>query len=80
MRFLNQALLLAFPQRTLEGIKGKRKQPAYKQMVEEILASPDSPSESEAEDELENSGRTNGYMTAIADYIAGLPRPRCRGY
>ena len=36
-RFINQALVPLHPARTLEGIKGKRRAPAYKRLVEELV-------------------------------------------
>ncbi|CAL7932962.1 unnamed protein product [Xylocopa violacea] len=36
-RFLNQALERTFRPRTLEAIKGQRRRPAYKQMVQELI-------------------------------------------
>lgn len=38
-RFLNQALLAVFSNRTVESIKGKHKQAKYCQMVSDILQS-----------------------------------------
>ncbi len=35
-RFMNQELAKRFPARTVDSIKGQRKQPAYKRMLEEI--------------------------------------------
>lgn len=36
VKFINQALIQAFPERTLEAIKGKRKQPAYRRLVADL--------------------------------------------
>lgn len=37
-RFMNQAFLMSFPQRTLESIKGRRKRQDHKDMVATFIA------------------------------------------
>lgn len=70
-RFLNQALEKIIPHRTLESIKGKRRDPKYKAYVAEFsniqepLAMPPL--------EIENR---NNYSTKIITYINGLPEPK----
>lgn len=69
-KFINQALVLAFPNRTLEGIKGKRKQLAYKQLVERLLAE-----SSEEDPETAEPENVPQYKQDIIAYLQGLPVP-----
>jgi len=73
-RFMNQALLLVFPDRSLEAIKGKRKQPAYRQLVQELLKD----MSAEVDDDIVQDPGDNcsDFKTAIADYLVALPPPR----
>lgn len=78
---MNQALVKIFPQRTLESIKSKRKQQAYRHIVSDLyqksLDSSDGPS-TECGQACATS--ENSYMTAIAEYIESLPRPSNEAY
>lgn len=70
VRFINQAIIDIFPGRTLEGIKGKRKQPAYKALVQELLS--EAPGEPNGGRIADHSDETD-YWSAIADCISALP-------
>lgn len=78
-KFVNQALVLSFPERSLESIKGKRKQPAYRALVQEFLRSV----QSNSDDSIEPSADTNmaninvgtNYEIAILNYINSLNQP-----
>lgn len=80
VKFLNQALLEIFPGRTLESIKGKRKQAAYKQLVQEFLAE-DQPAEMDEGSEPELVAQdVVDYKAAIASYVQSLPVPQDEGF
>lgn len=77
VRFMNQALFDCFPERTLESIKSKRKQSAYKEAVnlylketEEIPAELDdgTPEEASALADVD-------YKQRIAEFLLALPTP-----
>lgn len=76
-RFMNQALVSAFPERTLEAIKDKRKQAAYKRFVREFLEEAFGGLSEEAQDHIEMED--DGYR-AIADFIQTLPMPQDEDY
>lgn len=71
---MNQELQEAFPQRTTEAIKGKRRNPEYKEMVQryiEELMNPMAPLDPEVEDEeLGESG------AEFLDFLESLREPR----
>lgn len=73
VRFINQSLVEAFPERTLEAIKGKRKQPVYRRIVAELLEQP-ADDEAEVRVELEHPP-DNDYRTEIENYVIGMPVP-----
>lgn len=73
-RFMNQALHVDFRDRTLEGIKKRRRQPSYRQLVldmleDEVLA-PDT--EDEADDNITDVDLDRMRRT-IAEYLLSLP-------
>ncbi|KAL0103799.1 hypothetical protein PUN28_017836 [Cardiocondyla obscurior] len=79
IRFMNQALLEVFPGRSLEAIKGKRRQADYKELVISMVHEQDS-SDSTEEVGIEERNDEDYYCKAIADYIASLPAPSTEGF
>lgn len=71
VKFLNQELAIIFPERTLESIKGKRKQTAYKQLVSSFLETEDIGDG--AGIELNEDPEQLAYDEAIIEYLNGLP-------
>lgn len=70
-KFINQALLDVLPGRTLEGIKGKRRQVAYRRLVEDLLNEP--AQEEPVGDAL--GGEKIDYRSEIIAFLQSLPRP-----
>lgn len=76
VRFLNQALLEVFPNRSLDSIKSHRRGPAYKALVQEYLR--DLPEESEpsgSEPGSENETATDSFRVGIVGFIEHLDPP-----
>lgn len=72
-RFINQALAQSFPERTLESIKGKRKQPAYRDAVKRYLEPVPAEEDEGARCDVEHND--TDYRRVIADYLGSLPAP-----
>lgn len=74
-RFLNQALLAVFSNRSFESIKGKRKQAKYRQMVSDMLQG--STAEAEETEEVENEELIDEtpYRKDIEIHLQSLSRP-----
>ncbi|CAL1672205.1 unnamed protein product [Lasius platythorax] len=73
-KFINQALVKDFPERTLESIKSKRKQPAYRKVVADMLES----TSAEMDDgtvTASDTGDNVDYKTTIVEFLASLPAP-----
>lgn len=73
-KFINQSLVERFLERTLEAIKGKRKQPAFRRLVNELLE--------EAAKEVKDHpqpptdiNQTYDFKADILEYIRDLPAP-----
>lgn len=79
IKFLNPELALAFPDRTLEGIKGKRKQAAYKRLVADLMSEADLVGEDRG-DGAQQAEDPFDYNTVIADYIRDLPPLNVEGF
>lgn len=77
-RFINQELILAFLERTLESINGKRKQLAYKEMVQTFLETVEV--EEEGGEETLDVGNPANYVNALAEYINSLPPLNSKEY
>lgn len=71
VRFINQAMVDIFPGRSLESIKGKRRQPAYKKLVQDLLSL--ALDDGTDEDQTADNAESTNYREAIADYIKALP-------
>lgn len=69
-RFINQELVRYFPQRTLEAIKGKRRNQDYKNQVEEFLRLLQNPV-AIVQEEIENNPDDT-----FLDYLESFRRPR----
>lgn len=81
-RFMNQALFECFPDRTLESIKAKRKQPAYKEAVKKYLSeTEDIPAVVDAGTPQEAPALIDvNYRQRIADFLLALPMPTGDGF
>lgn len=73
-RFINQALVEVFPERTLESIKGKRKQPAYRKLVEELLEQVSGANVGQLPPPADTD-QSLDYRASILNYINDLPTP-----
>jgi len=73
-RFMNQALLRDFPDRTLEAIKGKRKQAAYRKLVQKFVEGMAADLDGDVIPDIVDYD-AGDYRSAIADYIVALPVP-----
>lgn len=70
VRFINQALFELFPERSVESIKGKRKQPAYRALIQELMNS--------VQYATDNTQCVEGidtvdFRTEIANFLGALP-------
>lgn len=72
-RFLNQALSRDFPERTLESIKSKRKNPAYRRMVVDLLDAV--PADLDDGTSVGSDENDCDYKSAIVDFLASIPAP-----
>lgn len=74
-KFINQALLQSFSDRSLEAIKGKRKQPSYRQLVSDLM---EQSSGNKADTCISEHQSIAGdrYRDAIRDFIEALPETR----
>ncbi|KAL0098513.1 hypothetical protein PUN28_020469 [Cardiocondyla obscurior] len=78
-RFMNQELQQYFPQRTIEAIKGKRKQQEYKTMVLNLIAEMTNQAEETLEeDEEENENDELG--NKILDFLESFRTPRAEDF
>lgn len=72
-RFINQALYQSFPERTLESIKSKRKQPAYRDAVKHYLDQVPAEEDEGTRCDVEQNGADS--RPIIADYLISLSAP-----
>lgn len=78
IKFVNQALLPFFPERSLEAIKGKRKQLAYRQLVSNLME--------EVPDNVANNGNNelpineDRYREVIRNYVESLPTTKIKDF
>lgn len=73
VRFMNQALFDCFPERTLESIKSKRKQPAYREAVKNYLE--EIPAELDEGTPEAPAAAVADLRQKIADFLLALPAP-----
>ncbi|KMQ88340.1 reverse transcriptase [Lasius niger] len=76
-RFINQELLQYFPQRTLEAIKGKRRNQEYRELVEEFVEEFRNPDVITIEDDEEDE---EDQRDIFLDYLESLTRPQGREF